>query len=885
MHDSFEFIDMRALEEVSSEGRLFRHRATGAEVLAVRNADPEMVFGIAFETHPRHSNGVAHLLEHLVFRGSHRYPQTNLYAGLTQGTLLTGLNASTRADTTLFHLSGTHQTDFSNLIDVLLDAVFNPLLRDEDILEEREVVKNEMAGHHAVPHNRMLDNLRQELLPGTVYAVDFGGTPKLVETLTPEELRSFHAAHYRPANARLFLWGNFDLMTQLDQLDQLLGSRTDTAQSCGALSEFFSNARHVKSTFTAPTESHFMTGFGWAFEVDNVDLWSALSLGLSAEPNGALRQAMSDLGGRVFGRGFSSETPFGTFEIALADHPPEAGPLVASKVRQTLDQLSRNGLAENWVASAVDQLDLQLRSFGQFSQGPSGLRALNMILGQWRHGADPLAMLDIGTRLASLRQTIAADPACMLHLLRHDLVENPHNLVLSLDPEVTVSHAAAPRTRTKPAPDPTQRTPILGLPYTKRDALPREISRISVDVTQRVLHVPTIGPDLALAELAVSLSGLSLQEIELVPIFAGLVAAACTFENVEISTRFWSGVGRGKVDGAWLFISGKSLPSRADILLDYIREALLRKIPGVDAINRRIETDISTLKSQIASFGHLYCETRLHALSSTAGALQERLNGLARQPTLNRLSARDPEQLATALTQLQKRLLEESRVDLAVSGVKPSLADQFVAELCRKDKICTQPSPLDLSSNEGIPTGAPNFTTGQALPLEAAGSAHVAAHMLETGWLWDSVRVAGGAYSTRCRYDTGDGILTLLSIRDPFPLATLDRFREAPLWLRHNAHGDLLKRCIAGKTGQLVRPVRRDDRLTVALQRHLCGETDEMRQSELENVQSVTADSISQFSQAFEAELPKARTVVLGPREGLDAALSERPRAFVMQPD
>jgi Zn-dependent M16 (insulinase) family peptidase len=885
VHESFEFIDRRALQDVSGEGSVFRHRATGAEVLAVRNADPEMIFGIAIETFPRHSNGVAHLLEHLVFRGSHRYPQTNLYAGLAQGTLLTGLNASTRADTTLFHLSGTHQADFSNLIDVLLDAVFHPLLRDEDILEEREVVKNEVAGHHALPHNRMLERLRQELLPGTIYAVDYGGIPKSVEKLKPEELRSFHAAHYRPACARLFLWGNIDLTARLDQLDRLLGSRPDRTVSHLDFPKTFPNSRHVKAMFAAPNESPFMTGFGWAFEVDNVDLWSAMALGLLAEPNGTLRVAMSELGGRVMGRGFSSDTPLGTFEIAVAGHPSEAGPLAVSKVRQTLDQLSRDGIGENWVLEAVDRLELQLRNFGHPSQLPHGLRALNMILGQWRHGADPLALLDISTRLAHLRQTIAADPATVVHLLTHDLVENPHKVVLSLEPQNEVSHAASRRTRTKPAPDPTERTAKLKLPFTKRDDLPSQVSRISVDVDKGVLHVPTVGPELARAELAISLSGLSAREIELVPIFATLLAAACTSENVEISTRCWTGAGHGKTDGAWLFLSGRSLPSRSGLLLDRMRETLLQKTPGADVIGRRIETDIAELKSQIASFGHVYCETRLRALGNNAGAWQERLNGLAGKAALNRLSAQDPEQVSAALTQLQKCLFVESRADLAVWGVAPSLANQFVAELCRTEKHCKRPHPLNLPTKEGIPTGAPNFTTGQALRLGATGAAHVVAHMLETGWLWDSVRVAGGAYSVRCRYDAGDGLLTLLSIRDPLPLLTLDRFREASVWLTHNASAGLLERCIAAKTGHLVRPVRPDDLLAVALQRHLCGETDVVRQSNLENVRNVSAASINQFSQRFEAGLPKARTVALGPQDGLHSALSERPGVFMMQPE
>jgi len=157
--------------------------------------------------------------------------------------------------------------------------------------------------------------------------------------------------------------------------------------------------------------------------------------------------------------------------------------------------------------------------------------------------------------------------------------------------------------------------------------------------------------------------------------------------------------------------------------------------------------------------------------------------------------------------------------------------------------------------------------------------------MLETGWLWDSIRVAGGAYSTRCRYNANDGLLTLLSIRDPNSLTTLDRFGEAPIWLEHNASGDLLNRCMKATASNLARAERPDDLVAVALQHHLRGETDEMRAADLDNVCSVTASMVREATQRMAASLPHARTVILGPKHKLCLALKNRPDAFELQPD
>jgi Zn-dependent M16 (insulinase) family peptidase len=352
---------------------------------------------------------------------------------------------------------------------------------------------------------------------------------------------------------------------------------------------------------------------------------------------------------------------------------------------------------------------------------------------------------------------------------------------------------------------------------------------------------------------------------------------------MDISAHCWAGARRGEAEGPWLFVTGKALPNLANALLDGIRGAFLQDIPEPVSITRLISSGVAGVISGAGAMGHLYCETRLRAQGSYAGAWNERLNGLGRKAALDSLSARDPEEVFHSLKRLRDQIFATSRFHLAISGIEPITANVFATELGRMTCQVTE-SPLVFQDTcEGIPVNAANFTTGQALQLTDPGAAHVAAHMLETGWLWDSVRVAGGAYSVRCRYETGDSILTILSIRDPEPLRTLDCFRASPVWLARNAHGDLLERCVVAKMGHLIRAVRPDDRMMIALQRHLSGETDELRQQELEGVGQVNARSMKHLVQELDADFQVAKTVVLGPEDGLACALAERPGFIILQ--
>lgn len=876
-HNNFELVDERMLPDLSCVGKLLRHCPSGAEVLALQNSDPEMLFGILVETALNHSDGVAHLLEHLVFRGSQRYPHNQLYAGLVQGTLLTGLNASTRSDSTLFHVSSSHAKDFSNQIDVLMDAVFNPLLLAPDFYEERDVVMNEMHGHLAVPLNQITATSRQSLLPESVYSFDSGGLPEAIRELSLDRLREFHAANYRSDTSRLFLWGNIDLDARLDQIDRLLPSAPSfAAPPTGSLVRF-EQPKHVEATFPARATGLPTTAIGWAFDVEDVDLWQVLSLELMDARSGNLQSALARVGGRVLGRGFSKETPLGTFDLILANHVEVAQTLVIETLAKGLDVFQKGAADSAFLLDAVDRFECRLRGLGMLNQGPAGLRALNMILGQWRHNADPLELLDIGMRLAKLRVRFSEDPEAMSECITRDLLGNAHQLVLTMKPEENVVSLTAPTTAIKVAPDPHKVNSAPDLPFISLDQVPHFVKQITVEEDGKIHNLPVSNPKLARAELVFSLSGLSLKEQDLVSILLLLQKDRRETVGVEVSARLWAGTGRGVADGVWLSIEGQSLPSHAVNLLESITGFLEQPVAAEHQMSEQIRSERDAIKSQIAAYGHLQCETRLRALGSFEGSVYEKLIGISRFQTLELALRQESDDLMAQLEKLRLCLSRIGAAKLAVSGIDPELAKKALAgQGAALERNSDRPNHT-FAQQEAIETSAANFTTGQSMPLEDDGAAHVAAHMLETGWLWDSVRVSGGAYSVRARYDSNDGLLSILSIRDPNPERTLSQFAKAPIWLSQNGQGALLARCVAAKIGHLTRPERPDQCLSVALRRHLCGVTDAMRQMELDQLRSVDAKRMRLISENMNAGISSARTVVLGPHEGLDTLVLKRP--------
>ena len=876
-HNNFELINERMLPDLSCVGKLLRHCSSGAEVLVLQNSDPEMLFGILVETALNHSDGVAHLLEHLVFRGSQRYPHTHLYAGLVQGTLLTSLNASTSSDSTIFHVSSSHAKDFSNQIDVLMDAVFHPLLRATDFYEERDVVMNEMYGHRAVPLHQITAESRQSLLPESVYSFDAGGHPKAIGGLSLKRLREFHAANYRSETSRLFLWGNFDLEARLDQIDQLLPLSPSFAALATGPMVRFEQPKYIEATFPARAAGLPTTAIGWAFDVEDVDLWGVLSLELMDARSGDMQSALARVGGRVLGRGFSMETPLGTFELILANHDEVAQTLVTETLAKGLDVFQKGAADFAFLRDAVDRFECRLRGLGVLHQGPASLRSLNMIKGQWRHNTDPLEVLDIGTRISKLRLRFSENPEALAECITRDLSGNAHQLVLTMKPEENVASVIAPTIAIKVAPNPHKVNSSPDLPFISLDQVPHFVKQMTVEEDGKILHLHVSNPTLVRAELVFSLSRLSLKEQDLVSILLLLQKDRRETVGMEISTRLWAGTGRGVADGVWLSIEGKSLPSHAGKLLEHMTGFFEQPVAEAHQISEQIRSECDATKFQIAAYGHLQCETRLRALGSFEGSVCEKLSGISRVQTLEWALRQETDDLLAQLEKVRIGLSGIGAAKLAVSGIDPELAKKALADQgASLDRNSDRPNHT-FAQQEAIVTSAANFTTGQSMPLEDAGAAHVAAHMLETGWLWDSVRVSGGAYSVRARYDSDDGLLSILSIRDPNPEQTLTQFSKAPIWLSQNGQGDLLARCVAVKVWNLTRPERPDHCLSVALRRHLCGVTDGMQQMELDQLRSLDAKRMRLISENMNTSISSARTVVLGPNEGLGALVLKRP--------
>jgi presequence protease len=157
--------------------------------------------------------------------------------------------------------------------------------------------------------------------------------------------------------------------------------------------------------------------------------------------------------------------------------------------------------------------------------------------------------------------------------------------------------------------------------------------------------------------------------------------------------------------------------------------------------------------------------------------------------------------------------------------------------------------------------------------------AHLAArHYLRTTWLWDKIRVQGGAYGGQCIFDRYSGGFTFVSYRDPNLIATLDTYDRTADFLRSADLNEAeLTRNIIGTVGEVVSYRLPDAKGFDSMQRYLIGDTDEARQRMREEIISTTAAGIRNFADAMADVAAHGRVIVLGSEQAIEAANSERP--------
>ena len=463
IHDlaEYEVLDQHRIEDVQSDGYILRHKKSGARIAVLSNDDDNKVFYIGFRTTPEDETGVPHIIEHTTLCGSKKFPVKDPFIELAKGSLNTFLNAMTYPDKTVYPIASCNEQDFKNLMDVYLDAVFNPnITKYEEIfkqegwhyeLENKDdpitingVVYNEMKGAYSSPDEVLSNQIYRSLFPDNTYSKDSGGNPVHIPKLTYEAYLDFYHKYYHPSNSYIYLYGDMDVVERLNWLDKEYLGKYDYLEVDSEIKKqpAFDKVKDVEAEYSITSDDteenktylSYNRVVGSTLDKKLYQAFDVLDYALVSSPGAPVKQALIDagIGDDVYGS-YDAGILQPVFSVVAKNANASQADEFEQVIENTLREVVKNGINKEALLAGINSSEFKFREadFGQFPKGL--LFGLNCLDSWLFDDMKPFIHLECLDTFAELKKAVDTD--YFENLITEYLLDNTHGSRVVVKPK------------------------------------------------------------------------------------------------------------------------------------------------------------------------------------------------------------------------------------------------------------------------------------------------------------------------------------------------------------------------------------------------------------------------------------------------------------------
>ncbi|MDE7260592.1 MAG: insulinase family protein, partial [Oscillospiraceae bacterium] len=692
------------------------------------------------------------------------------------------------------------------------------------------VVFNEMKGAMSSPDEIMDTEIQHRLFPDTCYRWNSGGDPAHIPELTYEQFTATHKRLYHPSNSYIFLDGHMDIEQILGILDKEYLSAYDRIPAPAPIAlqaPVDGGTAEIEYELSAQEELEgrvrLADGFvyGTFADLETLDALEVLADVLCGDNQAPLKKRLLDAGlakDVTIGSYFGSLQ--GRLHIEIRDVREDKLEEAAAAIYDELKHLAREGLDRKRIRATLDNKEFRERE-RDYGRMPQGLIFGFAVLESWLYGGDPAARLSVGDIYDRLRAK--CDEGWFEDLLERVFLKNPHKCRVIMRPSHTLgrekqeaeaarlkaaqaawSEADAEAVRQAQANIETwQNTPdtpeqLATIPMLRLDQIPAEPEKLPLEETEIaglpvLLHrVPTGG--ITYLNLYFAMDDLTEEQVSQASFLAQLLGKLETENHAledlqrELRSRFGQIAFIVESNGqqgnagkcrSFLCASCSVLDSKLESGLELLAELLAgTKLDDAKHVSDYLVQRRPALAEQLTAAGHVTSMGRILARSSAYGVVQENAGGLTFLRWLTALE-KDFQDRSPALLKDLKALAEKlfchARLTLSVTGANPDAAGmaakllaQRLPEGCASGPQAVRPwAP----KREGIviPSDVGYAAMGGPVPSAANGGTQAAVRTASLAYLWNAVRVQGGAYGAGLVMWEPVRLGTFYSFRDPTP--------------------------------------------------------------------------------------------------------------------
>lgn len=673
-----------------------------------------------------------------------------------------------------------------------------------------------------------------------------------------------------------------------------------------------------------------MFTMNWALpsstNIDYIFLFSIIDYILLGSPASPLRKALieSGLGEDITGGGLETHLQQMFFSVGLKGISQSDLEKAETLILKTLEDLVNNTIDKNDIEAAINTFEFDLRenNTGGFPRGLSlWLKALN----GWNYGADPISLIAFEEPLNKLKKDIKT-PLFIEKNIKKFFIENNHRSIVNLYPDRHIAEKIENAEKNKleliksnlsenelkniqretlellklqSTPDTAEA--IATLPLLKKSDLNPKIQTIhsnhNIKNNIKIIEHSLFTNGVFYIDLAINLESLEAEEIPFVALLSNLYLEMGT-ENESYSilsqriaqktggiygSPFISPHTRPNESVKQFFLRGKCMINQTDQLISIYSDILLKpNFNDKERFKQIVLEHKSEMESSIIPRGHSAIMTRLKARDHIAHDINEKIGGIDGlffvRDLLDNIE-NDWSKILIKIEGIHDKLINQNNISINLTSDEKSLdkiresIHKFATFLPNKEIKTVNSSLSQYQKSEAllVPSRI-NFVGASANLFESGykmhGSSLVISRYLQTSWLWEKIRVQGGAYGGMCSFDYRSGSFAFVSYRDPNLLETIDIYKKTGAYLKNLVLSNSeLTRALIGAIGQLDSYQLPDAKSLSNYKRIFLNFTDHDRQKLRDEVLSTTEKDFYSFGEYLEYAFKNPDVVVLCDKE------------------
>ena len=689
----------------------------------------------------------------------------------------------------------------------------------------------------------------------------------------------------------------------------------------------------VGSTDTLEDKT-FVTVAWMANEVNDAETTLELEIlgeALTGSAASPVRKALIDsgLGQDLFpGECYDADIREALFVFGLRGTNPDKAEEIETLILDTLRDLADNGLPADLIEASLHQIEFH----GKEIRPPFPLMLLFRANPQWYFGGDPKAGLQFSDVIEAIRQKYASNPNMFSKLIRTWLVDNPHRLRLVTKPSndlasrqetafsdrmaklkatlsegelIAIRTAAGDLKAAQEQPDAPEA--VATLPKLKLEDIPRQ-ARTIPSVPRKEGGVPineheVFSNGIGYVGLSFDIADIAEEDAVYLPLLGSATrkmgAAGLGYEQMATRIANHTGglktsmdAGRELGGGAYfqrLNLDAKALARNAGDLADILGDVLVEPDPSNQRrLRDLISESASHMQARLLPMGHLVACMAASAALGPQHYRREQWDGATQVRFLNKLvksAEAEAGAIAERIARLQKQIFCKSRLIVDIAGdaavleaLRPAISRLLDRLPEGSPATAGVPNVPPSVGNTGIVISAQVNYVAQALEMPdfkdpAAAKLQLLTKLISNDFLYQKLRVQGGAYGGFSFYTPQSGVLPLASYRDPHLTETIEVYGQIADWLKGSLTDAAVDDCRIGAIGSFDRILSPAQKLEASRGRSFLGLSDEVRGNFRDGLMTASADEIRKAAvPLFEAAVKTAPIAVLGSRENLEKA-------------